>query len=765
MSSYNHTTENNFTKISRAQSEGIEYFYEGDIIKLYIPVPENQKISAGSYVLIDQIKVYPTASKEFNGFVEIQFKNAMDYLLKRDDEAVNIQFAKREINVNFANVMLVDDTEETKRALNFSPLGVKLRTPYTATEGNVEVEYTPVRFGTVWYFDDLATTNCWSRGDGMGTLVIRPRKMFYSKTDNDFYNYVVYVSVNGNAAEKQDAAKVLSLFNRESSTIPTGDINTNASSIISLLNGFSKYWAEKGENEETTEYNCIPSFGKTNKGIEAATDTPADFYYYVENENDKYVMEYSAVLHVPSNMYGEPLLAISYVSYVKGSTGAFVPESQAPYNVYLLGKVDRFVAVSDFVEYNGVDWINAVEFGLVGDGVTLNDDKMDEYIKYYSDTPIYFPNGVYCFEESLDFPDNMYIELDPSAELRCVAKEPLEFFITVRKDSEEWIQADEYSKSYIKGGTINANYCAKTALAVCQCYHTQFEGFTVKNVLEKGIQTSYNTNDHKDGSFVGRDLIIYNDGAIKGTVGIYDNGYNSDIYNVSVINCETGFYSMGGRFYECAALVDDTWTDFENVTFAHIGIGTTSVFTNCTMGNMRYGFKLDEYATCAVTNMRWYTKEGFYDEDLQKQYPQVIFWAVNPATAQFHVNGVQILTEGSLSFSNGDLPKSSFINVRIPENITIDYVRNDSDPLRLQAVASITKLDKSTHFNDIKNYGIYACDLTTGSDGTNAPNVNEKGVLQVKTTGDMIVQKFCGTNSSLYRVFDGISWGQWIVIS
>ena len=137
---------------------------------------------------------------------------------------------------------------------------------------------------------------------------------------------------------------------------------------------------------------------------------------------------------------------------------------------------------SAIVNYNGIDWINAVEFGLVGDGKTLNDDKMGEYIKNHYQTPIYFPAGVYCFEKSLHFPDNMYIELDPSAELRCVAKETLDFFITVRKDNNSWVQADGYSKSYIKGGTINANYCTKTAIAVCQCYHAQFESFTVKNV-------------------------------------------------------------------------------------------------------------------------------------------------------------------------------------------------------------------------------------------------------------------------------------------
>ena len=78
-----------------------------------------------------------------------------------------------------------------------------------------------------------------------------------------------------------------------------------------------------------------------------------------------------------------------------------------------------------FSEFYGTDWINAEEFGIKGDGQTLNDAKFREYTKYYGDTPLYFPPGTYCFAETLNFPDRMYVRMDPAAELKCVAEEPL----------------------------------------------------------------------------------------------------------------------------------------------------------------------------------------------------------------------------------------------------------------------------------------------------------------------------------------------------
>ena len=421
-------------------------------------------------------------------------------------------------------------------------------------------------------------------------------------------------------------------------------------------------------------------------------------------------------------------------------------------------------------DFYGIDWINAVDFGLVGDGETPNDARMQEYIDSYYTIPMYFPEGVYCFEKSLDFPNDMYLQLDPKAELKCIAPKPLEYFISVRKNVSDWCQLDGYSTSYIKGGTINVNYRAKLGIGVCQCYHSKFEGFMLKNVLEKGIQTLYNADGFSDGSFIGRDLVIYNDRAIEGTVGIYDAHHDTNVYETSVVNLETAFYTIGGRFYECTAW--NTKMDFvENCTFAEIAGGNCSLFVNCSVDTVRYGYKLHKGANCAVSNGTWITNKNFYKPEMQAKYPRTIFYSDAPGLAQFYVTGMMVPNEDHLSFSNGAMPNSVFLNIRMPGGKTdIPFFRNDSAAivdLALNGTGSPEKklLIGSDDFDIVKTAYNYDCEMRIGSGGKGAPPSKETGVLKVEVVGKKVVQTFYGQSAVFCRTFDGAKWGSWIELS
>ena len=319
-------------------------------------------------------------------------------------------------------------------------------------------------------------------------------------------------------------------------------------------------------------------------------------------------------------------------------------------------------------------------FGFSGDGQTPNDKIMKYYLKYYDRTPLYFPAGIYCFEETIDFPKAIYIHMDPKAELKCVAEEPLDFFITVRKDASDWCELDGYARAYIRGGMINCNYKAKTGLAVSQCYQPKFEGFMIKNVLEKGIVTWYNTNNLKDGAFVGRDLVIYNDKALPGTYGIYDPHADTNVYGTSIVNFETAIYTHGGRFYECTAW--NTKTDcLKNASFAEVAKGTQTLFDNCSIDTVRYGFKIADGASCQIMNMTWITNNVFYTAKLQMEYPRTIFYCQKPAKARVYAVNLSIPAESCLDFSNGPMPNSIFLNTRVPEGFNtskMKYFRNDT---------------------------------------------------------------------------------------
>ena len=114
------------------------------------------------------------------------------------------------------------------------------------------------------------------------------------------------------------------------------------------------------------------------------------------------------------------------------------------------------------------------------------------------------------------------------------------------------------------------------------------------------------------------------------------------------------------------------------MTFAEVAGGTQTIFDNCTVDTMRYGFKLADGASCTINNFIWFTNTNFYSAEIQKKYPRTIFWCANPSTAQIYVVGAQIPGEANLAFSNAALPKSVFMNIRATGSTSqIAYFRND----------------------------------------------------------------------------------------
>lgn len=345
-------------------------------------------------------------------------------------------------------------------------------------------------------------------------------------------------------------------------------------------------------------------------------------------------------------------------------------------------------------EFVGMNWINAVELGMVGDGVTPNDEKFAEYIEKYSDNPIYFPAGVYAFEKTLNFPDSMYVRMDPKAELKCIAKEPLEFFITLRGQFAEtenhWVHFLGYAhQAGIEGGTINCDYNAKCALGLFQGMQSMFRDLKIMNVLEKGVQTLISATH--DGCYHFENLYVYNTKCLPGSYGVYDNHVDDHFMYVTVVNFETCYYTNGGRFVECSGWNIDM-SCVENMTFAEIR-GDQSIWIGPSVDTMRYGFKLHEWAGTSISDLVYITNRGFYNNDLQKKYPRTLFVAEKPETARFVVSGCQIRWENDLDFSNEPLPASTFLNVRIPGGCDgkkqFKHFRDDSEFLRMKALEAL----------------------------------------------------------------------------
>lgn len=330
-----------------------------------------------------------------------------------------------------------------------------------------------------------------------------------------------------------------------------------------------------------------------------------------------------------------------------------------------------------FSEYEGTAWINALEFGFVGDGETPNDKIMKNYLKYYDRTPLYFPEGVYGFAETIDFPKAMYIYMDPKAELKCIAEEPLDFFITMQKGVDDWTPRDEYiQQAFINGGTINANYKAKVALALHGGMHTSFENFRIFNVLEIGIQTA--VNEFRNGCASFDNIYLYNDKAVEGTIAIYDNTADNQFTGCTAVNFETFINTGGGKFTECSGWFNSYGKDLiKNSVYAVVRSGGQSVFNTPLVDTYRTGFKMMpteaydgdgnlyyNFPSTSINNLVWITNNVFYTSDIMGEYPMIIF-DVPTDMCKIMVSGMYIpWREYGFRFSNIPLPSSSFLNVR-----------------------------------------------------------------------------------------------------
>ncbi len=424
--------------------------------------------------------------------------------------------------------------------------------------------------------------------------------------------------------------------------------------------------------------------------------------------------------------------------------------------------------------FEGVDWINAEKFGFVSDGKTPNDRIMREYIQYYSDTPLYFGKGVYAFEKTINFTDCVYLHLDPKAELKCIAEEPIEYFITLRGQYQDidnaWGSLWDYAhQSYISGGVINANNKAKCGLGLFQGMHTNFENFRIQNVLEKGIQTLISKTTDGCSNFY--NLYIYNEKTIKGSIGVYDNGWDNHFNGVTVLNFDTAFWTKGGRFVECSAWINDK-TSVDTCTFARIE-GTQSVWYNPSVDTMRYGFVFGDNASTSIIDMTWITNYTFYSEYMQEKYARTLFvFNGNSARMGTSVVGLQINTADKyLSFSNVEAPNSLFLNVRAPHadpETEIKNFRNDSATLMGIAESVGTKktgnLTATVDLDKLYDNGIYKCEFRTGSGGKSIP-AKEVGVLEVEAVSDIVIQTFTGSDTTMQRVFNGIRWSDWRTVA
>ena len=345
----------------------------------------------------------------------------------------------------------------------------------------------------------------------------------------------------------------------------------------------------------------------------------------------------------------------------------------ADYSVLIAGMQNRIISL----EKNRLAWINALEYGFVTDAP--NDAIMAQFIANDADKILYFPQGVYEFDDGFNFPDECHIIIDDDATLKLSDNASgVEYFITVRKGST----ASDYTfKSFITGGTIDCNYKADCAFGCHKCRSNILDRIHIKNVLKYGIKTR--TEATSDGAITITNLVIENtkdvgEIEVTGTTGIRDDGLDNFFSNIEVINFEKGIYTINSEFVNVSA-----WIRSQNLLQNSVCVtidGKSSAFTNLTVDTYRYGFNTagsDPHTN--ITNVRFVKNTIVYTAALEALYPITLFTATDNNVI-FNVVNCDIRT-GAVTFAAATYAKSNFYNVT--SNLAVNttnygsHVRND----------------------------------------------------------------------------------------
>ena len=323
--------------------KGNLYFYGNDSIRVAIPVANDKKLAAGSYIQVNGSKVFQTYAVPVDGYVVYDYLNELDYYLNRADKLAPICVNNDNMFVN-VSASFEANVEENKHNLNVGPLGIKLNTE----------DDRKIRFGTVWYFDDIATENSWSRRSEKGTNLVLLKNILYSTENNDFYAWLV--SEKGQA----EADSIRADWNANYSKKTEAEKDAMLVTLKEFVLDWNKVFAENPDRKL--------NLGKNKKENDVVNNVPADCYYYVQDGEGRVFMEFSAILSIPEGMEAQDIVYFPYASYVYNWThGYFAPfVGDWNKNVYVYKEPMRVY------NHNAVTSTLTIPDMVVGEGSTID---------------------------------------------------------------------------------------------------------------------------------------------------------------------------------------------------------------------------------------------------------------------------------------------------------------------------------------------------------------------------------------------------------
>lgn len=413
-------------------------------------------------------------------------------------------------------------------------------------------------------------------------------------------------------------------------------------------------------------------------------------------------------------------------------------------------------------------------FGAIGNGIADDTNAIQRAVDL--GLPVYIPKGTYKITKPILAKD-MYIDGDTQAIIESYCNDKAAFELNVESPNLGYISRN----SYIRNITINVNN-GKYGIHYNRTHNLSLKNIKIKNFSVAGILAGSLTDGVKSYNIetVASGLLLFNESAILGSVGIRNLTTDSYWKDIIVYNTDVGIEPGGNDIVTC-----HYWNSLEELTETCTAFvlrdKVNATLSSCCSDSSRYAVRLGDYSRATINGLRIIYAAAMIEKYAKVSDCVIIDSAEDPAnpdkyysSCTAHITGLEIKAQTSVNLKilsdylfnrYKTLPtywrnisiSSSFIapNIANQPSLGFENFSNTQGTRNKDGVGGIS--DCNT-----REIGVYRCTTSTA----NIPET-AKGMLICLSSGEYNWSQIYITSSALWIRYSSsaTTWDSWVKIN
>lgn len=413
-------------------------------------------------------------------------------------------------------------------------------------------------------------------------------------------------------------------------------------------------------------------------------------------------------------------------------------------------------------------------FGAIGNGIADDTNAIQRAVDL--GLPVYIPKGKYKITKPILAKD-MYIDGDTQAIIESDCNDKAAFELNVESPNLGYISRN----SYVRNITINVNN-GKYGIHYNRTHNLSLKNIKIKNFRVAGILAGSLADGVKSYNIetVASGLLLFNESAILGSVGIRNLTTDSYWKDIIVYNTDVGIEPGGNDIVTC-----HYWNSLEELTETCTAFvlrdNVNATLSSCCSDSSRYAVRLGDYSRVTINGLRIIYAAAMIEKYAKVSDCVIIDSAEDPAnpskyysSCTAHITGLEIKAQTSVNLKilsdylfnrYKTLPtywrnisiSSSFIapNIANQPSLGFENFSNTQGTRNRDGVGGIS--DCNT-----REIGVYRCTTSTA----NIPET-AKGMLICLSSGEYNWSQIYITSSALWIRYSSsaTTWDSWVKIN